>query len=206
VREPVCTVPKMYELGKALHLYDPKDFEQFANLLRLIYERVKAFEDDHEMIVFYAAVAYSVAFVVKHSTNVDLCTLPPLPKTQPILLTVQSLDRIIAAQLQTLGSTTEMRDVQAESLARFEAGLIWKAYLFCLNTPPNEWASDALCALESLHILSAVTESEVVKIITNVNQLPIAGGKPKDWPPPGFIKFYSANIEHITFMLHREFG
>jgi hypothetical protein len=84
--------------------------------------------------------------------------------------------------------------------ARMQAALIWKAYLFALNTDPANWGTDATCALASLRILSRADSAKVLSILRDEGKAATVreNARDGDWPPRGFINLYLKNGDLVA--------
>jgi hypothetical protein len=191
--------------------YNPKNVIQHRVILELVYECIDSLRNDHEAIALYAVYACEVAVFVRKHTQIDICTLtfpmemPPLAASHPLMKALPFLEVWIEDYFRSLvADATDVapldHDGKARALAnqiRMETACIWKAYLFALNTKPEDWGTDYVCALSALRVLSIADPGNVISNLREGGEADVirTSVRDDDWPPRGFINLYLKNSD-----------
>jgi hypothetical protein len=141
---------------------------------------------------------------IRHLAGVDLCAMSfpveaaPLSASHPITKSLPYLNHIIQVHLNWMAEAEKTDRAFTDNLMKLHAGLFWKAYALALNTEPSNWELDAVCAFNSLRILTTADSNAVFAMVKNHSADDVIRNNVRleDWPPSGFIAMYFAN-RHI---------
>ena len=186
--------------------YDPQDMRQHTALLEATYQHINAIRDDAALVVFHACCACEIAILMRKHSQADLFNLAftkeaPLTPTHPAMDVVELLELWVRdyfeARLASEGSASNQVDDGAKlktaaDLSRMHAALMWKSYVFALNTDPKHWQKDQVCALGALKILSTGDSAQVIALLQGEQSADVirANVRDDDWPPRAFINLY----------------
>jgi hypothetical protein len=184
--------------------YDRNDKAQLALLLVNAYETIKDFESDREVVARFAQAACMIGAECRVATGIDLFNLtfpyadPPLPPLHPLFRVLRFIDQSIKGHLNWLAGEAEPQ-TRALSLAPLYGSLTWKGYAIGLNTLPEQWGTDTLCALKILRILSTTgRETSILTARDALHPLIQENVRADDWPPREFMRIYFANQDQIA--------
>ncbi len=200
--------------ARAAAPYDPDNAEQLTALLSAVYRDLSAVRDEADVIAYYAGFACEIAVFVRAHCGVDLANLTfpvedgPLDPRHPMLTALPAVEMWIedyftgmssdALKFSELDAQEKMQRLATQ--ARMRAACVWKGYLLALNTPPDEWQTDAIFALGSLAILSVADAVKVIRAQRDPAKPDFIRDNVRDdeWPPRAFIDLYLQNEDLLT--------
>jgi hypothetical protein len=198
--------------ARATAPYDPDSVAQLTALLAAVYRDLSAVRDRPDVVAYYAGYACEIAIFVRAHCGVDLCDLTlPRDDAQAVTAALPAVEMWIedyfsglssnALKFSELDSQEKMQRLATQ--ARMRAACVWKGYLLALNTPPEEWAADAIYALGSLAILSVADGGKVVAAQRGPDKPDFIRDNARDdeWPPRAFIDVYLRNEDLLTAKL-----
>jgi hypothetical protein len=193
--------------GKVSNLYEVNDAAALRGLLVSIHTTIFDAKKHPEDLAYYASFVCGVAVTLREILGIDVNTLtlivepPPLPSAHPLVKIFDVLDYTAKETIGFLAKADKDDPRLIDAKAMMQAALIWKGYLLALNSYPDSWEAEAVCALAILKILTTVDgasvlnslRNEVHAVRGNFNENIRAVARDSDWPPRGFIDLYRKN-------------
>jgi hypothetical protein len=201
-------------------IYDRNDASQLNSHLTSIYEALYATRARPEDLAYYASFVCGVAVAIRETLTIDISTVmfivepPPLAEAHPLNKVLPVLDGTIETVLDLLAKSKKDDGRQADANAMMQASFIWKSYLLALNTYPETWGTDAVCALSALRILTTADAAQVRNSVRN--EVHVMRGNfsaairaavhDSDWPPRGFLDLYRKHGDILERKCRALFG
>lgn len=179
--------------------YNGENIRQFIELIVQAYTEIQRYRNEPEAVNYFARASCAEAVHIRNVTGVDVLTLsvpktlPPLRPSHPIVKALSPLEHKLESAYKIVRSADpESRDF-LEALATMNANLVWKGYLFLLNTDLENWGSDGYSAMGALRILSTADRDQVIdglRVLPKIDPMVRQNVSEDDWPPRGFLQLW----------------